>query len=187
MVNTMNVSDGVDGDGAELETFFATPANATRSASLVLAEPSADERAAGAAPWATQHQSTTHHPPERRIFRRHRPHPRDNRRFISQTSGVRRTLAGLIFGIAFVCASIAISGWLLQRSAFDPDRTGDLADVVLQDNRIKTQITNTIADAAACATWARQGHRAPNRRRTSPAPRRALSSSARSCTMRTPG
>jgi hypothetical protein len=48
-----------------------------------------------------------------------------------------------------VCASIAISGWLLQRSAFDPDRTGDLADVVLQDNRIKTQITNTIADAVS--------------------------------------
>jgi hypothetical protein len=62
---------------------------------------------------------------------------------------VRRTFAGLIFGIAFVCASIAISGWLLQRSAFDPDRTGDLADVVLQDARIKTQIVNTIADAAA--------------------------------------
>ena len=62
---------------------------------------------------------------------------------------MRRTFAGLIFGIAFVCASIAISGWLLQRSAFDPDRTGDLADVVLQDARIKTQIVNTIADAAA--------------------------------------
>ena len=62
---------------------------------------------------------------------------------------MRRTLAGLIFGIAYVCASIAISGWLLQRSAFDPDRTGDLAEVVLQDNRIKTQITNTIADAVS--------------------------------------
>lgn len=62
---------------------------------------------------------------------------------------MRRTFAGLIFGVAYVCASIAISGWLLQRSAFDPDRTGDLADVVLKDNRIKTQITNTIADAAA--------------------------------------
>jgi hypothetical protein len=62
---------------------------------------------------------------------------------------VRRTFAGLIFGVAYVCASIAISGWLLQRSAFDPDRTGDLADVVLQDNRIRTQIINTIADAAA--------------------------------------
>lgn len=62
---------------------------------------------------------------------------------------MRRTLAGLIFGLAYVCASLAISGWLLQRSAFDPDRTGELAKVVLQDNRIKTQITNTIADAAA--------------------------------------
>jgi hypothetical protein len=62
---------------------------------------------------------------------------------------VRRTFAGLIFGVAYVCASLAISGWLLQRSAFDPGRTGDLADVVLKDNRIKTQITNTIADAAA--------------------------------------
>ncbi len=62
---------------------------------------------------------------------------------------MRRTLAGLIFGIAYVCASIAISGWLLQRSAFDPDRTGDLAAVVLQDDRIKTEITNTIADAVA--------------------------------------
>ena len=62
---------------------------------------------------------------------------------------MRRTLAGVIFGIAYVCASIAISGWLLQRSAFDPDRTGELASVVLQDNRIKTQITNTIADAVS--------------------------------------
>ena len=62
---------------------------------------------------------------------------------------MRRTLAGLIFGLAYVCASLAISGWLLQRSAFDPGRTGDLAKIVLQDTRIKTQITNTIADAAS--------------------------------------
>ena len=96
-----------------------------------------------------QDERTTNHPTERRIFRRHLCHPRDNPYFIGQTSGVRRTLAGLIFGIAYVCASIAISGWLLQRSAFDPSRTGDLATVVLQDDRIKTEITNTIADAAA--------------------------------------
>lgn len=62
---------------------------------------------------------------------------------------MRKTFAGLIFGVAYACASLAISGWLLQRSAFDPDRTSDLAPVVLQDNRIKTEITNTIADAAA--------------------------------------
>ena len=62
---------------------------------------------------------------------------------------MRRTLAGLIFGLAYACASLAISGWLLHRSAFDPDRTSDLAPVVLQDERIKTELTNTIADAAA--------------------------------------
>ena len=90
------------------------------------------------------------------------------RHFISQTSGVRRTLAGLIFGIAYVCASIAISGWLLQRSAFDPDRTGDLADVVLQDSRVKTQIADTIADAVADATWPRQGRGATDHRRGRP-------------------
>jgi hypothetical protein len=62
---------------------------------------------------------------------------------------VRRTLGGFIFGLAYVCASLAISGWLLQRTAFRPDHTGDLATVVLQDSRIKTQIANTVADAVA--------------------------------------
>lgn len=95
------------------------------------------------------HRRTTHHPTERRIFRRHLPHPRDNREFIGQTNDVRRTLAGLIFGLAYVCASLAISGWLLQRSAFDPSRTGDLSGIVMQDSRIKTQISDTIADAVA--------------------------------------
>jgi hypothetical protein len=62
---------------------------------------------------------------------------------------VRRTLAGLIFGLAYALASLTISGWLLKRSAFDPERTGELAKVVLQDNRIKTEIADTIADAVA--------------------------------------
>jgi len=62
---------------------------------------------------------------------------------------VRRTLAGLIFGLAFVCASLAISGWFLQRAAFDPGRTGDLASVVLKDSRVKAAISNDIADAVA--------------------------------------
>lgn len=62
---------------------------------------------------------------------------------------VRRTVGGLIFAVAYVCASLAIGGWLLQRSAFDPDHTGDLAQVVLEDNRIKLAIANTVADAVA--------------------------------------
>ena len=62
---------------------------------------------------------------------------------------MRRTLAGLIFGLAYVCASLAISGWLLHRSAFDPDHTKELSTVVLQDPRIRTQIADDIADAVA--------------------------------------
>lgn len=77
------------------------------------------------------------------------PHHRDNGHSISQTNDVRRTLAGLIFGVAYVCASVAIGGWLLQRSAFDPNRTGDLAGVVLQDSRVKDEISDTIAKAVA--------------------------------------
>jgi hypothetical protein len=96
-----------------------------------------------------QHNRAIDHPTERRTIQSHLHHLRDNRESIGQTNGVRRTLAGLIFGLAYVCASLAISGWLLQRSAFDPGRTGDLAKIVLQDTRIKAQITNTIADAAS--------------------------------------
>lgn len=62
---------------------------------------------------------------------------------------MRRTLGGFIFGLAYVCASLAISGWLLQRTAFSPSHTADMAPVILQDNRIKLQIANTIADAVA--------------------------------------
>ena len=62
---------------------------------------------------------------------------------------MRRTLAGLIFGLAYVCASLAISGWLLQRSAFDPSHTGSLSTVVLKDARVRAEIADTIADAVA--------------------------------------
>jgi hypothetical protein len=62
---------------------------------------------------------------------------------------VRRTLAGLLFGVAYVCASLAIGGWLLQRTAFSPDRTSSLAKTVLEDSKIRTEIVDLIADAAS--------------------------------------
>ncbi len=61
---------------------------------------------------------------------------------------MRRTLAGLLFGIAYTCASLAFGGWLLQRTAFEPDRTADLAPVVLGDSEIKTELVDVIANAA---------------------------------------
>ena len=62
---------------------------------------------------------------------------------------VRRTLAGLLFGLAYLCASLAIGGWLLQRSAFSPDRSRDAANAVLADGPIRAQVVNLIADATA--------------------------------------
>jgi hypothetical protein len=101
-----------------------------------------------------QQERTTHHPTERRIFRRHRPHPRDIRQFIGQTSHVRRTFAGLIFGIAFVCRHR--DQRLVAAAAFDP-----AARVVLrcrlQDARIKTR-SSTPSPMRGGATRARQGH-----------------------------
>lgn len=67
---------------------------------------------------------------------------------------MRRTLAGLLFGFAYLCAAIAVSGYLLQRTAFDPDRTADLADVVLEDPAITATLSNVIADATADALGA---------------------------------
>ena len=68
---------------------------------------------------------------------------------IGKTAGVRRALAGLLFGVAYVCASLAIGGWLLQRTAFSPDRTSSVATDVLADPQIRAQVVDLVADATA--------------------------------------
>jgi hypothetical protein len=62
---------------------------------------------------------------------------------------VRRTFAGFIFGLAYLCAALSLGGWFLQRTAFSPDRTADTAQAVLQDPKISTEIVDLIADNAA--------------------------------------
>jgi hypothetical protein len=62
---------------------------------------------------------------------------------------MRRGLAGLLFGIAYTCASLALSGWLLQRIAFSPNHTADVAEVVLDDSKIKGELARIIANATA--------------------------------------
>ena len=81
-------------------------------------------------------------------------HLRDKWCAIGKTAQVRRTLAGLLFGFAYLCAAIAVSGYLLQRTAFDPGRTADLADVVLEDPAITSTLSNVIADATSQALGA---------------------------------
>lgn len=62
---------------------------------------------------------------------------------------MRRTLAGLLFGLAYACASLTLAGFLLQRTAFDPDYSASNAEVILEDSAIKTELVNTIADQLA--------------------------------------
>jgi LPXTG-motif cell wall-anchored protein len=63
--------------------------------------------------------------------------------------GMRTWVAGLIFGLAYLCAGATFAGWLLQRTAFDPGRTQRLAPVVLDNKAIREQIVTTIANSTA--------------------------------------
>jgi hypothetical protein len=67
----------------------------------------------------------------------------------ARLSPVRRTLAGLLFGLAYACISLTIAGFLLQRTAFDPGHSSSLAHAVLADPQIRKEIVDTIADATA--------------------------------------
>ena len=64
-------------------------------------------------------------------------------------SAVRRSLAGLLFGISFACACVAISGFLLERTAFSPADTADTAGVVLQDQAIQEELVRVISQSTA--------------------------------------
>lgn len=68
---------------------------------------------------------------------------------IGHNGWVRRSFAGLLFGIAFACASLAISGFLLQRTAFSPNNTADAAETVLDDGPIRDELVHVIATATA--------------------------------------
>lgn len=54
-----------------------------------------------------------------------------------------------MFALAYGCAALAIAGFLLQRTAFDPDHSADAADVVLGDSQLRTELANLIADSVA--------------------------------------
>jgi hypothetical protein len=59
---------------------------------------------------------------------------------------VRRSLAGLLFGFASIFASLALSGFWLQFTAFSPDHTRSTAKAVLGDSDIKNEIARLIAN-----------------------------------------
>ena len=62
---------------------------------------------------------------------------------------MRRGVAGLLFFVAAIALALAGGGWYLQRVAFDTDRSGELARVVLRDDAVRTEITTATAQATA--------------------------------------
>jgi len=60
-------------------------------------------------------------------------------------SAVRRSFAGLFFGAAFVCACLALSGFLLNRTIFTPANSRDAAPSVMADTTIRDEIVREIA------------------------------------------
>ncbi len=62
---------------------------------------------------------------------------------------MRRGMAGLLFVISAACLALAAGGWWLQRVAFDTATSAEIAEVVLEDAAIRSQITTVVATAAA--------------------------------------
>jgi hypothetical protein len=62
---------------------------------------------------------------------------------------VRRSLAGLLFGVAFAFTCVAVSGFLLSRAAFSPDRAGGEAASILQDEELQREMISIVANATA--------------------------------------
>lgn len=56
-------------------------------------------------------------------------------------------MAGLLFGIAFACACVAICGFLLERTVFSPAATFDSADVVLENDLVRDELVSVISTA----------------------------------------
>ncbi len=68
---------------------------------------------------------------------------------MGHNGSVRRSFAGLLFGVAFAFACLAISGFLLHRTAFSPSRTGGEAASILQDEEVQREAIAAVADATA--------------------------------------
>lgn len=62
---------------------------------------------------------------------------------------MRRGLAGLFFFIAAILLAIAAGGWWMQRVAFDPSTSADVAREVLKNDDVRNAVSTLIADAAA--------------------------------------
>ncbi|MEZ5247807.1 MAG: hypothetical protein R2713_00895 [Ilumatobacteraceae bacterium] len=62
---------------------------------------------------------------------------------------MRRSFAGLLFAVAFAFACLAISGFLMHRTAFTPSHAADAARTVMADEAVRLEAVKVIADGTA--------------------------------------
>ena len=66
-----------------------------------------------------------------------------------KTDAVRRTLAGLLFALSYAALCLAVGGWLLQRTVFEPSASRSAARQILADSKVKDEVTKLVANATA--------------------------------------
>lgn len=62
---------------------------------------------------------------------------------------MRRTLAAVLLSLAQLLGAGALAGWWMANTVFDTSRSRDVADVVLRDDGVRSQVAGAIAAAAA--------------------------------------
>ncbi len=60
---------------------------------------------------------------------------------------IRRSVAGGILGVSLLLGSLGWSGLVAQRTVFDADRSGEIADELLENDEVRSQIEENLAGA----------------------------------------
>lgn len=64
---------------------------------------------------------------------------------------IRRSFAGAILGLSLLAASFAWSGLLAQRTVFDPNRSRQIAEELLDNEEVRAQLIDNLSDAITAA------------------------------------
>ncbi len=62
---------------------------------------------------------------------------------------MRRALATILLTLGLLCASVALSAWWVQRTAFDTSNTSAIAEAALQNPELRSDLARGIADRVA--------------------------------------
>jgi hypothetical protein len=62
---------------------------------------------------------------------------------------MRRAFAGLLLSLGLLLGSLTLSSWWIQRTAFDANRTGDIATAALGNADVRSELATQISDRVA--------------------------------------